>query len=344
VEAVLQRLRAGAADVPGVRSAALVSGMPPVRPVNANDFQVIGRPHVEGEAPWNVDYWQVVSEDALEVLGARLVSGRTIDKRDVATSQSIVLVNEAFAKRFFPGEDPIGKRVSLTNDWPGRPPSEQTIVGVVRDVKNRGVDASAGTEVFVPIHQSPQMGFAQRSVNLVVRTEGDPRAHFGAMRAFIASVDPNLPVAYLRTMDQVVYESIAKPRFVTTLLAVFAGIALLMAAIGIYGVMSYTVERRTHELGIRMAIGADAGKLKAMLVKQGLALAAAGVGVGLCAALGVTALLGRWLAQLLFAVESVDPATYAVVAPATLAIAALACWVPARRATQIHPMTALRHE
>jgi putative ABC transport system permease protein len=344
VDALLTRLRNGAADVPGVRSAALVSGMPPVRQVMANDFEIVGKTHVKGETPWNVDFWQVMSEDALEVLGARLVAGRTIDKTDLATTQGVVLVNEAFAKKFFPGEDAIGKRLSLTADWPGRPPSEQTIVGIVRDVKNRGIDATAGTEVFVPIHQTAQLGEAQRSVNLVVRTAGDPRAHFGAMRAFIASVDPSLPVAYLRTMDQVVYDSIAKPRFVATLLTVFAGIALLMAAIGIYGVMSYTVERRTHELGIRMAIGADAGRLKAMLVKQGLALAAAGVGFGICAALGVTALLGRWLAQLLFAVESVDPATYAVVVPLTLAVAAFACWVPARRATRIHPMNALRHE
>jgi ABC-type antimicrobial peptide transport system permease subunit len=190
----------------------------------------------------------------------------------------------------------------------------------------------------------PQLEFVPRALHLVVRSEGDPRALFGTMRSYVASLDPNLPIAYLRTMDRVVYSVIAKPRFVATLLSVFAGIALLMAAIGIYGVMAYTVERRTQELGIRMALGADAGRLKSMLVKQGLALAGIGVLLGLAAAGGVSVALQTWAARLLFEVESLDPITYAVVVVVTLGVAAVASYVPARRATRIHPMTAMRHD
>jgi putative ABC transport system permease protein len=345
-DAFVTRLRDGATALPGVRSAALVFGTPPSRPVNANDFEIVGRTRAKTDPPWLIDYWQVVSEDALPTLGARLVAGRTIERTDVATSAAVVLVNEALARKYFPGEDPIGKRLVVSPGSSGKdkPDVVQTIVGVVADMKNGGIDAKVGSEVFLPVHQVSLIGFAPRAMKLVVRTDGDPRAHFGAMRAYVASADPNLPIAYLRTMDRVVYESIAKPRFVATLLAAFAGIALLMAAIGIYGVMSYTVERRTQELGVRMALGASAVQLEAMLVKQGLMLAVTGVLVGLGAAALLTALLGRWLSPLLFEVGSLDPVTYAITAPLMIVVAAIACWVPARRATLVHPMAALRHE
>jgi putative ABC transport system permease protein len=346
VDAFLTRLRDGAATLPGVRAAALFEGAPPARPVVANDFEIVGRMQSKTDPPFVIDYWQIMSEDGLATLGARLVSGRTLARTDVATTEPVVLVNEAFARKYFPGEDVLGKRVVVAPGAArdGQPDVVQTIVGVVADIKNGGVDAKVGTEVFVPMHQTILFAYAPRAMKLVVRTDGDPRALFGVMRAYVASADPTLPIAYLQTMDRVVAESIAKPRFVATLLAAFAAIALVMAAIGIYGVMAYTVERRTSELGIRMALGATATQLKRMLVTQGLGLAGAGVVVGLAAAFALTALLDRWLSPLLFEVGSLDPATYAVTAPLMIAVAAIACWVPARRATHIHPMAALRHE
>jgi len=353
VDALLSRLRDGAAALPGVRSAALVSGTPPSRSVDANDFEIVGHVQAMTDPPLGIDYWQMMSEDGLTTLGAHLVAGRAIARTDTATTEPVVLVNEAFARKFFPGESALGKRIVITpgSTGQGNPDVVQTIVGVVGDIKNGGIDAKAGAEVFVPVHQTmlinhgPWEGVASaRSMKLVVRTDGDPRALFGSLRAYVASVDAALPIANMQTMDRVVAESIAKPRFVATLLAVFAGIALLMAAIGIYGVMAYTVERRTSELGIRMALGASAAQLKTMLVTQGLGLAGTGVIVGLAAAFGLTVALDRWLSPLLFEIGSLDPATYAVTAPLMIAVAAFACWVPARRATRIHPMAALRHE
>jgi predicted permease len=342
VLAFWKRLREGAAALPGVKSASLVYGLPPQREVNANDFMIVGRPHLKGTPPQIIDYWQSAVDDHMATLGLHLVRGRDIQASDDVNAPGVVLANEAMAKKFFPGEDALGKRI-VVSSLPDKDP-QQTIVGIVADVKNGGVDAPSGTEVYIPLRQMPQLEFVPRALHLVVRSEGDPRALFGTMRSYVASLDPNLPIAYLRTMDRVVYSVIAKPRFVATLLSVFAGIALLMAAIGIYGVMAYTVERRTQELGIRMALGADAGRLKSMLVKQGLALAGIGVLLGLAAAGGVSVALQTWAARLLFEVESLDPITYAVVVVVTLGVAAVASYVPARRATRIHPMTAMRHD
>ncbi|HEY2509553.1 MAG TPA: ABC transporter permease [Polyangiaceae bacterium] len=342
-----KRVREGAAALPGVKSATLMYGLPPQRDINANDFEIVGRPmsRAHDAPPLGIDYWQSAVDDFESTMGMRVVRGRPIQRTDEANAPGVVLVNEAFARKFFPGEEVLGKRIVVSpGALPGQPDPQQTIVGVVADVKNGGIDGPAGTEVFIPLRQMPQLGFAPRAMHLVVRTEGDPRALFGTLRTFIGSLDPNLPIAYLRTMDRVVSDVIAKPRFVTALLATFAGIALLMAAIGIYGVMAYTVEQRTAELGIRMALGADAGRLQSMLVKQGLALAGAGVGLGLVAAGGVSLGLERWLAHLLFEVGSLDPATYAIVITVTVGIAGVACYVPARRATRIHPMAAMRHE
>lgn len=346
VDAFVTRLRDGAAALPGVRSAALVYGAPPSRPVVANDFEIVGRMRAKNEPPFIIDHWQGMSEEGLSTLGARLVLGRTIERTDVTTTEPVVLVNEAFVRKYFPSESALGKRIVVSPGSGGKdkPDIVHTIVGVVADIKNSGLDAKVGTEVFIPVHQASLIGFTPRQLKLVVRTDGDPRALFGAMRAYVASADPTLPIAHLQTMDGVVAESIAKPRFVATLLGVFAGIALLMAAIGIYGVMAYTVERRTSELGIRMALGASAGQVKTMLVAQGLGLAGVGVLVGLASAVALTAALNRWLTPLLFEVGSFDLAPYAVTAPLMIAVAALACWIPSRRATRIHPMAALRHE
>ncbi|WP_394833768.1 ABC transporter permease [Pendulispora rubella] len=346
-----KRMHEGAQRLPGVKAATLMMGLPPRRTLNANSFEIIGR--VESrEWEWNVDYWQIAENDYFATMGIPLVRGRLFEATDDEHAPKVVVINEAMAKKFWPGEDPIGKRVKLTLQGPGEPEyPEHTIVGIVADSKQAGVGVKAGTEVYIPLQQTttwktrlPGVMHTPRIMNLVLRAEGDPRALFNSVRAFVGSLDSGLPIARLETMDSTVYEAIAKPRFVATLLAFFAGVALLMAAIGIYGVMSYAVEQRTKELSIRMAMGADAGRLQRMLVLEGLRLAAVGMGIGLVVASIMTVALDHWVADMFFDIGALDPATYVLVVVLTGCVAALASYIPARRATLIHPMEAMRHE
>ncbi|WP_394840945.1 ABC transporter permease [Pendulispora brunnea] len=351
VMAFWKRLQEGARSLPGVQSATLMDGLPPQRLPNSNSFQIVGRVAPAGRE-WIADSRQFAGDDYFSTMRIPLLRGRIFYDTDTETAPRVAIINEAMAKKYWADEDPIGKRIGFfSTSPPGEPPIEQTIVGVVADVKQHGVELPAGTELYLPLRQTlgwhhyvPGETFVRRTLHLVLRTDGDPRALLGTVRAYIASQDPDLPVARLQTMDHVVYETIAKPRFLTTLLACFAGVALMMAAIGIYGVMSYSVAQRTKELSIRMALGANAERLQRMLVLEGLQLAGTGVAVGLALA-GLTTLAFRpWVSALLFEISGLDPATYAVVVAVTGCIAALASYLPARRATRIHPMTAMRHE
>ncbi|WP_394823954.1 ABC transporter permease [Pendulispora albinea] len=353
VMAFWNRLLEGARALPGVQGATLVEGLPPMRPINSNSFDIVGRvPPPPTQKEWNVDYWQLTGDEYFSTMRVALVRGRLFDATDTETSPKVAIINEAMAREYWPDEDPIGKRIRATRQAPmGESPAEQTIIGIVADVKQAGLDNKAGTELYLPIRQTPgwhrQVAgetFVPRALYLVLRAEGDPRSLLASVRAYVASRDGGLPIAHLETMDRVVYDAIAKPRFLTTLLSFFAGVALLMAAIGIYGVMSYSVEQRTKELSIRMALGADAGRLQRMLVLEGMRLAVMGIAVGLVAAGGVTVALGHWFNRLLFEVSGLDPATYALVIVVTGGVAALASYIPARRATRVHPMAAMRHE
>jgi putative ABC transport system permease protein len=212
------------------------------------------------------------------------------------------------------------------------------VIGVVEDVKNAGIDKPAGTEIFVPYMQ--KVGTGTREVSLVLRTQGDPIKLAGAVRRELQLLDSSIPISRVRTMDEVLYEAQSRPRFLTLLLGMFSGVALLIATVGIYGVISYTVARRSKEFGLRMALGAQPTNILGLVMKQGFLLTVAGVAVGFGAALGLT----RLMASLLFMVEPTDLGTFSSVSALLVAVALFACYLPARRATQVDPMKALRYE
>jgi len=325
--AVQQRLRA----VPGITAATWAGGLPPLRPVNANDTQIEGYVEKPGLAAQNVDYWQPAGDHYFETLGIRLIEGRFFDERDGAKTPKVVIVNQTMARTFWLGESPIGRRVKpgFEGDW-------RTIVGVVGDVKNAGIDKPAGTELYFPYLQSENT----RSGYLILKGTGDPYALAGAARREIAQLDGALPVANMRSMDDVILAAQTRPRFLTVLLTIFSSVALALASLGIYGVIAYSVEQRTSEFGIRMAMGAGPGDVLRMVVGEGIRLGLLGTVIGALAAFGLT----RFIRGLLFGVSSFDPLTFLAMALLLAAVTVFACYLPARRATRVDPMVALRYE
>jgi len=245
----------------------------------------------------------------------------------------VVVINETLARRIWPGEDPIGKR--LKQGWPESQSPWREVVGVVADVKLNGVERDTPMQTYLPLVQEPA-----RSVGLVVRTVGNPLVEGDAVERAIHSIDKDLPVSAIRSMEQLLGISMAQRRLTLTLLLSFAALALLLAGVGIYGVISYSVRQRTHELGIRMALGAQRRDVLKLILTQGLKLALIGVVIGLLTAFALT----RWMETLLFNVRPTDPLIFAVIAVVLLLVALFACWLPARRATKVDPMVALRCE
>jgi putative ABC transport system permease protein len=337
------RLEDGVRGLPGVESVTLVDSLPPERRINANDISFPGKVQDPHGVPWLVDYWQGLGHDAERTLGMKIVAGRGFTASDTLDSPSVVLINRAFARTFLPGEDPVGKQIWLT-PWLEKSP-RQTIVGVVDDMKNEGLDRPAGTEVFFPIWQVGQVDDTGTNIEtLVVRTSGDPMSMRAAIEHAIATIDPTLPVSHVKSMDDVLWEAVARPRFLTFLLGAFALLALVLAAVGIYGVMAYTVAQRTHEIGIRMALGATPRSVRRMVLRQAAAMAGVGIGLGLVAAAGVAYALGAELSSMMFDVERVDPMTFAGVGAIVMIASLAASYVPARRATRVQPSVALRSE
>jgi putative ABC transport system permease protein len=336
--------------VPGVVGASVMSGLPPARRLQSNGIELVGRAKSPSGPEWTVDFIQLVGDEYFETLRLRPVAGRFFRAGDDADGAPVVIVNEAFARTFYPGEDPVGKLVRVVADDAATTPqttqtTPQTIIGVVGDTKQQGLDTPAGSEIYVPLRQSlPIQKFVPHNMHLVVRSGVPPAALFGSIRAIVSSIDPSVPLYRLRTYEDLLGDEVARPRFVTFLLTVFAGLALLLAAVGIYGVMAYTVEQRRRELGIRMALGAQVSGLRRLVLRDGLTLAAAGVAVGLAVAYVTNTLLGHGLSALLYDVRAVDPPTFVGVAAVVLAVATAACAIPAVRATRIDPLTALRSE
>jgi putative ABC transport system permease protein len=350
-----ERLRA----LPGVKHASLIGASPPARPINANDIYFVGKTPLPppiaqqiGAPPWNVDYWQRIGDDAIEALGARIVRGRNITRADDAEAPGVVLINEAFGKKFYkPGEDPIGQQLIIScGERDETKCSKQTIVGIVADIKNAGIDKPAGTEVFIPWRQAPQISRPEAdtqypiTLTAVVRTDGDPSDLTSAIHMAVAELDPTLPVSNMRTMTDLMWEAIARPRFLAFLLTCFAGIALLLAAVGIYGVMAHTVAQRTQEIGLRVALGAQPKQVRALVLRQAAALVAAGVAIGLSTAVLLQFMLDKSLENLFYGAQLSQPVLLGGVALAVTATALLATWLPARRATRIEPTVALRSE
>jgi len=332
-----QRLIEQLRSTSGVQSVAGMTGLPPLRQVDANDTMIEGYV-APPEGPFNnVDYYQTVTTGYVETMGIPVVEGRAFQPSDAMATT--VLINETMARTFYKGQSPIGRRV--------KPSSASampffTIVGVLKDVKQGGVDQKTGTELYFNFEQLtttvPQFGVG--TMNIVLRTTQPPNALAGTIHQAVAALDPSLPIEKLRSMDDVFGEAIGRPRLLAQLLGIFAGLAILLAAIGSYGVLSYMVTERRREIGIRMALGADRGSVMRMVLSQGLRLTLIGVVAGLAAAFAMS----RVLASLLFGVRPSDPATIVSVVTLIGAVALVACYIPARVATRVDPMIVLREE
>jgi putative ABC transport system permease protein len=303
-----------ATTTPGVVSAAATSYLPVTGSNTSDYFTIEGRPPIAKEAEPSTEY-RVVTPRYFESMGMSLLSGRDFAPTDTRQSPNVVVINDVFARRHFAGENPLGHRLRLQ--------------GQERD-----------PEIYVPFLQDPLGTDYQRSMIIVVRTQSDPGAIAGTLRAAVTSVDKSLPVYALKPMTEYLRDSLARRRFNLILLTVFSGIALALAAVGIYGVISYGVTQRTHEMGIRMALGAKPRDVLKLVMGHAMLLTLGGVGLGLLAAWGLT----RLMKSLLFDVGVTDPLTFLAIALLMILIALVAVLVPARRATKVDPLVALRYE
>ena len=327
---LLERMRA----IPGVQQAGAVMGRPMGGLGFGFSFEVDGWPEaLPGQAP--VMETRVATPDYFRAMGIPLLRGRAFTAADRAGSPQVVVLSESGVRKFFPNEDPMGKRIQLGWGLGEDRFAGGTVVGIVRDVKHFGLDEEEEPEIYLPHAQTPM-----KSMDVVLRTAVAPTSVLSAVRREVAALDPNVPVFKVETLEEVVGQSVSQPRFYTLLLGIFAAVALALAGIGIFGVTAYGVAQRTRELGIRMALGATAGEVVGLVVRQGMRVAAAGVALGLVGALLAT----RALRSMLFGVGAGDPITLVGVTAFLAAVALLACWIPARRAARLDPMAALRSD
>jgi putative ABC transport system permease protein len=323
---VLQRVKA----LPGVKSAGIVSQLPLGGNLDMYGIHAEGKSLPNPEEDPSADRYSI-TPGYLRAMRIPLLSGREFDERDVAKSLWVALVNESMARHFWPGEDAVGKRFRV-GDTKG---PWRTVVGVVGDVLHKGLDAPHTMQVYLPNTQ-----FADSLVILAVRTSNDPASLASAVRSEITALDPQVPISAVATMDEVVSASVANQRFGALLFLLFGAIALVLTAVGICGVISYGVAQRTHEIGIRLALGAGRSEVLGLIIGEAMKPAMYGAALGLGAAFGLTRLLSR----LLFNVKPTDPQVFAAVLVLLVGVALLACYIPARRATRVDPMVALRYE
>lgn len=317
--------------LPGVRDVSVVSNVPLTDLDVELSFTVEGRPPYKPGEEWVADY-TVAGSDYFRTMNIALQRGRVFTNQDTANSPDVIIVSDAFAKIYFPNEDPIGRRIVFD----GNDKTAREIIGIVADVKRNGLDNDVQPEMYVSHLQRPE-----RRLNLVIRTETPDASQLSqAARAEVKAFDQDQIIWRVRTLEELVGTSVAPRRFNMLLLGIFASVALVLAAIGLYGVMSYSVSWRTHEIGIRMALGAKGADVLRLVVKQGMSMTLIGVALGLIGAF----LLSRVMAGLLYGVSATDPLTFAGVSIVLLAVALLACLIPARRATRVNPIVALRTE
>jgi putative ABC transport system permease protein len=331
-----EKVLAETRPLPGVESAALADRIPfGGGGVNNGAFFVENRPPAS-RGQESRTFLISVTDDFFRVLSIPLHQGRLPSARDTAQTAPVIAVNASFARLFFPNEDPLGKRISLGIAGIGDPVWME-IVGVVADVRQFGMDRETEPIIYRSARQNPP--FLGRMI-LMVRSSADPRALTPAIEKAIASLDPDQPIVDVKTIDERIDESLGSRRFNAVLVGGFAAIAIILAAVGVYGVMAHLVTLRTHEIGVRLALGARAAQILRMVIGQGLALGLLGVLLGL----GGAFLLSRYLATLLVGVSTHDPATFAGFSLGLLAVALAACYVPGSRAAQVDPLIALRHD
>ena len=324
-----QRMLDEVKAVPGVEAAALTTTAPTEGAFMSSSILITGRPKPEARDAQQA-FLNAVSADYFRAVGNALKAGRLFTESDNESAPKVAIINDSFARKYLAGENPIGQRIALR----GEPDKQMEIVGVTADIKQFGLESENKPAFFVPFRQKDSF------LAIIVRSPLEPAALVPALRARIQAVDKFTAVTRIRTFDELISTSLAQPRFYALLLVLFAAIALTLAVIGIYGVMSYAVSQRTHEIGIRMALGAEAGRIQRWIVQQGMLLIGVGVAIGLFAA----RMLTRLLSDLLFGVKPNDFPTFVMIAVVLASAALLACWIPARRAARVDPLIALRWE
>jgi putative ABC transport system permease protein len=335
---VYMRLLEGIATLPGVKAVGVVNDLPLSTDRDSDAFTVERRATKDESSSTGNCQDRLISPDYFRVMNIPLIKGRTFTKADTSTAPPVVIISQSFARRFFPNEDPLGQHItfgepSAAGPWP-------TIVGVVGDVRDLGLEADPDIEIYAPYQQNILPYNPLPDMSLVIASVGDPSNLASAVLVETHEIAKDLPLPEAEPMTAVYSASISARRFNMLLLSIFAGIATVLAGVGIYGVISYLVTRRTHEIGVRIALGAGTRDVLALIVGQGLVMAIFGVAIGLAGAFAVT----RVLAKMLFGVTTTDLTTFASVSALLIGIVLVACYAPARRAMRVDPMVALRNE
>jgi putative ABC transport system permease protein len=326
---LMERVKA----LPGVEAAGATNVLPLSGQNQSGSFTIEGRPVPQGQTSPHGDRW-LVTADYFRTMNIPLVRGRYFTEQDGPDAPGVAMVDETMARKYWPNEDPVGKRISFETG-PDNNPRWREIVGLVGHVRHKDLEGESRVQYYVPLMQRPNSG-----IFLAVRTAGDPESLSPSVRGVVREMDKDLPVYKVTTMRQLVSDSMAQRRFSMLMFGIFAAVALVLASVGLYGVLAYSVTQRTREIGVRMALGAQTRDVLKMIVGQGMALALAGVGIGLVGAFAAT----RLMSSLLYGVTATDPLVFAGVAVLLAGVAFLACYVPARRATRVDPMEALRYE
>jgi len=328
-QAALENVRA----LPGVHAAGVSETVPMGGAGESTGVRIPGRVTIAGQMPPYANY-TIASSGYFDAVGTPILRGRGFLDSDTADSQPVAVVSAAMAKKYWPGEDVVGKAVSLPIYT-----FDMRIVGIAADVKHQSFREDPGPEMYVPLTQRPWP--SMQTMHVVVRTvTSDPASITASVRTAIRAVDPDLPIANVTTLETIASDAMVRPRFAMIVLSAFGALALVLACVGLYGVVSGSVAQRTQEIGVRMALGAPRRRVFAMILADGARIAGLGIAIGTVVSLAVL----QTMSSFLYGVEPTDPATFAIVTTLLFAVALLACYVPARRATRVDPMTALRAE